>query len=841
MGMIIINVLSSSQIDYWSGPKSPQTEVIESFCPHELKPEFFEKDPLGPRPTIEFKHVTKVFKKGGKPSVEKLSLKAYRNQITVLLGHESSGKSTAVSLLLGKYRPTSGKAFIKGCNVSIKSESRIIPRFLGFCPDHDVFFDHLSVEENMYFFCKMKDFESEGLKSQIDHILGILDLELKRKSVAGSLSPGWQRKLSVAAALVGESEVSFIDDILKNFSKAILEEETDEACFAFLKVEVVVMDNPTSRMDSYSRRIVWEALKTEKTFRTIFITTAYMREAEAIGDRIGVIDGGELQKFGSADFIKKNYGAGYHLIIEKDESCTVSDVTSLVNRHAPGSKLHSSNGTLKYVLPPNKTYAFQFLFSELEEKKEALKVNSYYVTRVTMKELFDKVSLKAQSPSLSRLPDFGKEAVPDDELLTGLKEDSQNVLFIKERNQKFTLFFQQGMAVLKNRCLFSLRNILLLLSQLLAMPLIFFSSNIHKEYHTNSPTVLSLGISGAPVKVQYSVDPSDKKSKELSDIYASLFHPPHQAFLVDSREENLNEHLLEIAEADPFEYYKKYFMAADFSSDANGTSVTAFYHNKAIHSPALSLLFAHNAILRSVTKSERRRFQIINHPLQMKNHVAGIVSATNSLLSSFLVAQDLLLSVSIVMAGFMLALVRMRASYLMCRFYYWTLTFLYDFGLYLLACVLLLATFAIAGSYGSRDPDQLGRITLVLVVHGVVGLLFVYCCSFFPKSPATGYIFIFLYYILGLAVIFILSLVEDNLSSGTYESLDTLFSLCLPCYSFGQAFLNLNKNWVNNQACNKEEVLLSCEKYGDSVGYFLNRCCKGKYLTFNPTVYKQFI
>ncbi|GIY80791.1 ATP-binding cassette sub-family A member 3 [Caerostris extrusa] len=213
-----------------SGPNSPQTDVIESFCPHELKPEFFEKDPLGPRPTIEFKHVTKVFKKGDKPSVEKLSLKAYRNQITVLLGHESSGKSTAVSLLLGKYRPTSGKAFIKGCNVSIKSESRIIPRFLGFCPDHDVFFDHLSVEENMYFFCKMKDFEPEGLKSQIDHILGILDLELKRKSVAGSLSPGWQRKLSVAAALVGESEASFLDDNLTNFSKAVKED-----CRGFIK------------------------------------------------------------------------------------------------------------------------------------------------------------------------------------------------------------------------------------------------------------------------------------------------------------------------------------------------------------------------------------------------------------------------------------------------------------------------------------------------------------------------------------------------------------------------------------------------------------------------------
>ncbi|GIY80790.1 ATP-binding cassette sub-family A member 3 [Caerostris extrusa] len=387
-------------------------------------------------------------------------------------------------------------------------------------------------------------------------------------------------------------------------------------------------------------------LRRRRLSRTIFITTAFMCEAEAIGDRIGVIDGGELQNFGSVDFIKKNYGAGYHLIIEKDESCTVSDVTSLVNRHAPGSKPQCSNGTLKYILPQNKTHAFQFLFSELEEKKETLKVNSYYVTRVTMKELFDKVSLKVQSPSLNRLPDFGKEAVPDDELLTVSKpcckrkhnkaypehyfyciphmethftefEGRQSKRAVHQRKKpEIRPVLSAGHGCLEESMLVFSPNILLLLSQLLAMPLIFFSSSIHKEYHHNSPMVLSLAISGAAVEAQYSVDPSDKKSKELSDMYASLFHPPHQAFLVDSREENLNEHLLEIAEEDPFEYYKKYFMAADFSSDPNGTTVTAFYHNKAIHSPALSLLFAHNAILRSVTKSERRRFQIVNHPLK---------------------------------------------------------------------------------------------------------------------------------------------------------------------------------------------------------------------------------
>ncbi|GFQ80635.1 ATP-binding cassette sub-family A member 3 [Trichonephila clavata] len=676
---------------FWTGHKSPQTEVIESFGLHELKPEFFEKEPYGIRPFIEFKYLTKIFKKINRPTLKKLFLKAYRNQITVLLGHDGTGKSTVISMLLGQYHPTSGKVFIKGCNVSIESEARKIPRFLGFCPDYDVYFDHLNVEENLYFFCKMKGFESEGIQSQIDHILGMLDLELKRKTRAGVLSASWKRKLSVGIALIGESEI-------------------------------VVMDDPTNRMDPYSRRIVWEALKTEKAFRTIFISTSHVEEAEAIGDRIGILDEGELQSFGSVSFVKKIYGAGCHLIIEKDESCRVTDVTRLIKYHVSGAKIYHSNNTLKYILPHDESPMFQFLFSELEEKKEALKITNFVLSQITMKNLFDKVSLKESSSYA--FSNFKTEMFVDETLNnTGVDEDNQNLLCVKERNEALSLYIQQAVAVLKKQFKFSIRHPLLFLTQLL---ILFFGSIVsnalfEKGIVYDTPLQLNLSlynVSGTPIEVQYSVNLSNKHGRDLSDVFASLFNHRNKPFLVDLREETLNEHLLELAELDPFDNFKDYFMAVDFSSDSNSSIITAYYNNKAFHSPALSLLYVHNTILKYITKDcGLHSLKVINHPFPEKYPKMAMIGRTNSLLPAFLVAQDVMFCISIVMAGFIVPLVIEKSSCFkqlqlisgLNRIFYWILSFLYDFGVYMLACILFLIVLAITGLYGGSYRTQLEK------------------------------------------------------------------------------------------------------------------------------------
>ncbi|KFM65015.1 ATP-binding cassette sub-family A member 3, partial [Stegodyphus mimosarum] len=198
--------------------------------------------------------------------------------------------------------------------------------------------------------------------AEVNHILNILDLEVNRKVAAYSLVPSWQRKLSVGIALIGGSQV-------------------------------VIIDEPTKHMDSFSRRIVWDALQAEKVKRTILITSSHMKEAEALGDRIALMDEGHLQCYGTPTFLRKIYGAGYHLVIQREPSCSISNLSELVFAQIPDAKLCSDEDEITYLLPPTSSHMFHFLFYDLEDQKEQLNIGTFKITEITLEEIFDSVSL----------------------------------------------------------------------------------------------------------------------------------------------------------------------------------------------------------------------------------------------------------------------------------------------------------------------------------------------------------------------------------------------------------------------------------------------------------------
>ncbi|ETE64856.1 ATP-binding cassette sub-family A member 3, partial [Ophiophagus hannah] len=183
---------------YWCG--SPQTvlgkEKEEEEDPEKaLKSQFIEEEPSDLVSGIKIKHLSKVFKVRNKTreAVKDLTLNMYEGQITVLLGHNGAGKTTTLSMLTGLYPPTSGQAYINGYEIS--QDMVLIRKSLGLCPQHDVLFDHMTVEEHLYFY------------SGIAHILHILNLQEKRGTLSKALSGGMKRKLSIAIALIGDSKV----------------------------------------------------------------------------------------------------------------------------------------------------------------------------------------------------------------------------------------------------------------------------------------------------------------------------------------------------------------------------------------------------------------------------------------------------------------------------------------------------------------------------------------------------------------------------------------------------------------------------------------------------------
>lgn len=151
---------------------------------------------------ISLQRITHKF--GALRAVDNLSLDLYGNQITVLLGHNGAGKTTTMNILTGLFPPTYGEIYINGH--SVRSNTKKAREGVGLCPQHNVLFDDLTVEEHLHFFSRLKSATSPA--SEVQELLMKLELTPKAGTLAKDLSGGMKRKLSLANAMVGGSSVS---------------------------------------------------------------------------------------------------------------------------------------------------------------------------------------------------------------------------------------------------------------------------------------------------------------------------------------------------------------------------------------------------------------------------------------------------------------------------------------------------------------------------------------------------------------------------------------------------------------------------------------------------------
>uniref|UniRef100_H2SHG4 P-type phospholipid transporter n=1 Tax=Takifugu rubripes TaxID=31033 RepID=H2SHG4_TAKRU len=366
------------QINYWGGVP-------------------LEADHIEPEPTnlilgVSIRNLVKIYKKGAKLAVNHLNLKFYEGQITSFLGHNGAGKTTTISILTGLFPPTSGTVYIKG--MDIRYDMDTIRRTLGVCPQHNVLFDILTVEEHVWFYGCLKGLSEAEVKSELDTLLDNVGLLHKRHEQTKNLSGGMQRKLSVAIAFVGGSKV-------------------------------VVLDEPTAGVDPYSRRGIWDLLLKYRKDRTIILSTHYMDEAELLGDRIAIISQGRLCCCGSPLYLKSHLGSGYYLTVVKREGLNhstpsstsistsistnnessmsedtglgseESTLLSLAQHHIPGARLvEESRREVVINLPQMaaKDSSLGVFLSELDQRLTELGISSYGLSDSTLEEIFLRVA-----------------------------------------------------------------------------------------------------------------------------------------------------------------------------------------------------------------------------------------------------------------------------------------------------------------------------------------------------------------------------------------------------------------------------------------------------------------
>lgn len=209
-------------------------------------------------------------------AVDGLSLSVKKGELFALLGVNGAGKTTAVKMLCGITEPAGGNAWLSG--KSIVTELRAVKGIIGVSPQETAVAPNLTVKENLELMCGVHGFSGNVKKQKVRELLksfGLSDTAGKR---ASKLSGGWQRRLSIAMALISEPEILFLDE-------------------------------PTLGLDVIARSELWELVRSFKGEKTVILTTHYLEEAEALSDRIGIMKGGRLLRVGTAAEIKASAGA----------------------------------------------------------------------------------------------------------------------------------------------------------------------------------------------------------------------------------------------------------------------------------------------------------------------------------------------------------------------------------------------------------------------------------------------------------------------------------------------------------------------------------------------------
>jgi len=204
-------------------------------------------------------------------AVDKLNLEINHGELFSLLGVNGAGKTTTIKMLTCLTKPSAGEAYVGGHNI-IKEPERV-KSLIGVSPQETAVAPHLSVKENLELICGIHGFSKEKTQAKIKELSGQFNLDAVMKRKAGKLLGGWQRRVSIAMALISEPGILFLDE-------------------------------PTLGLDVIARRELWKVICSLKGKITIILTTHYMEEAEYLSDRIGIMRNGCLLAAGTAEELK---------------------------------------------------------------------------------------------------------------------------------------------------------------------------------------------------------------------------------------------------------------------------------------------------------------------------------------------------------------------------------------------------------------------------------------------------------------------------------------------------------------------------------------------------------
>jgi ABC-type multidrug transport system ATPase subunit len=358
---------------------------------------------------LVIKDIKKVYKAvGGRPpklAVRCMSLAIRPGEMFGLLGPNGAGKTSLISILTGLYTPDAGNAWVAGYD--IKNDITEVHRYMGVCPQFDLLWPDLTVEEHLLFYARIRGVKAENEFKMVANAMEEVYLTKFANFKTRQLSGGMKRRLSVAISLVGDPRIVFLDE-------------------------------PTTGLDPENRRQLWDILTESKRRRAMVLTTHSMEEADVLCTRIGIITDGTLRCVGSKVRLKTLYGGGYHLYINchkdkyfsqlnskkenvlgseesKDQEYIPTDqsistqftpeyyhdkLKQYIKQILPRSTLKSEfNGNFVFLVPLE-GLEVSTLFDDLEAKTKDFAISDWGISQSSLEDVFMEIVKTSESYSV---------------------------------------------------------------------------------------------------------------------------------------------------------------------------------------------------------------------------------------------------------------------------------------------------------------------------------------------------------------------------------------------------------------------------------------------------------
>jgi ABC-type multidrug transport system ATPase subunit len=291
-----------------------------------------------------------------KSALSSLCLVVEEGECFGLLGENGAGKTTTIGILTGLVTPTSGWAMVAGYDVTTDLPN--VQRRIGVCPQFDVLWDTLTVEEHLLFYARLKGIAPGQEKDHTHKLLQQVGLFNVRTRLAGNLSGGMKRRLSVAIALVGNSRIVFLDE-------------------------------PTTGLDPASRRQLWDIILAARQGRAVLLTTHSMEEAEILCTRLGILAKGVLCCLGTQQHLKNTYGEGFRLQINFDVRDEERAREFILKTFDNATMLATFKGTEEYQL--EKDTPVHRVFDVMEKFAARQGIIDWSITQIGLLDVFQKI------------------------------------------------------------------------------------------------------------------------------------------------------------------------------------------------------------------------------------------------------------------------------------------------------------------------------------------------------------------------------------------------------------------------------------------------------------------